>query len=155
MASHSTSADDRAFKAAFAACHSTSADDRAFKAAFAACQVAPAAFNHEAHLRLAYIYLVDSRPEVAAQRMREALLAFLAHHQVPSAKFHETLTRAWVLAVSHFMDRAESSSYAEFAANSQPLLDSKVMLKHYSASALFSPAARAAYVEPDLAAIPR
>lgn len=136
------------------ATHATSVDDQAFKAAFEAGEVPPAAFGHESHLRLAYVYLVESGPEVASQRMRQSLLAFLARHHVPAAKFHETLTRAWVLAVNHFMGRAASCSFAEFAANSTPLLDSKVMLKHYSAEALFSPAARAAYLEPDLAAIP-
>ncbi len=137
------------------AAHATSAGDRAFKAAFEAGDIAPAAFNHEAHLRLAYVYLVESGPELASQRTRRSLLAFLAQHEIPRAKFHETLTRAWVLAVSHFMGRADSCSFAEFAVSSQPLLDSKVMLKHYSAEALFSPAARAAFLEPDLAAIPQ
>lgn len=70
-----------------------------------------------------------------------------------ASKFHETLTRAWVLAVSHFMSRA-GASFAEFAANSQPLLDSKVMLTHSSAETLFSPDARSSFVDPDLAVIP-
>jgi len=35
------------------ATHTTSEEDPAFRAAFEACAVAPAAFNHEAHLRLA------------------------------------------------------------------------------------------------------
>jgi hypothetical protein len=116
--------------------------------------VAPAGFNHEAHLRIAYVYLVEHGPEAAQQRMRQALLAFLGHHRVPSSKFHETLTCAWVLAVSHFMSRSASSSFAEFAAKRQPLLNSKVMLTRYSAETLFSPEARASYVEPDLEAIP-
>jgi hypothetical protein len=34
-------------------------------------------------------------------------------------------------------------------------LDSKIMLLHYSAGLLFSPEARAAFVEPDLDPIPR
>ena len=38
---------------------------------------------------------------------------------------------------------------------SQALRDSKVMLTHYSAEVLFSPTARASYVEPDLEAIPQ
>lgn len=134
--------------------HAASDEDRAFRAAFEACAVEPGAFNHEAHLRLAYVYLVEVGPSSAHDRMRQSLLAFLAHHGVPPEKYHETLTRAWVLAVSHFMDRAASSSFAEFAANSQPLLNSKVMLTHYTAEKLFSPEARASYVEPDLAAIP-
>lgn len=111
--------------------------------------------KNEAHLRLAYVYLVEYGPASAHDRMRQSLLAFLTHHGVPLEKYHETLTKAWVLAVGHFMDRTASSSFAEFAAGSRPLLDSKAMLKHYRAERLFSQEARAAYVEPDLAAIPR
>ena len=135
--------------------HTTSQADRDFRAAFEACSVMPAAFNHEAHLRLAYIYLVEHGPAGAERRIRQALLAFLNTHGVPAARFHETLTCAWVQAVSHFMTRAASSSFAEFAANSQPLLDSKVMLTHYSAETLFSPEARVSWIAPDLEAIPR
>jgi len=106
-------------------------------------------------LRLAYVYLVEYGVSEAHERMRQALKAFLAHHGVPSEKYHETLTRSWVLAVSHFMSRAASSSFGEFAANSQALLNSKAMLTHYTAERLFSQQARASYVEPDLAAIPQ
>ena len=134
--------------------HAATDEDRAFRAAFEACEVDPAAFDHEAHLRLAYVYLVEHGASEAHERMRRSLLAFLAHHGVPPEKYHETITRAWVLAVGHFMDRASSASFVEFAANSQPLLDSKAMLTHYTAGKLFSPEARATYVEPDLAAIP-
>lgn len=132
-----------------------SEDDRDFRAAFEACTVTLAAFNHESHLRLAYVYLIEHGPAGAQRRMRDALASFLSAHGVPAAKFHETLTCAWVLAVSHFMSRSSSSSFAEFAANSQPLLNSKVMLAHYSAQTLFSPEARASYVAPDLEAIPQ
>lgn len=134
--------------------HATSEDDRNFRAAFEACAVAPATFDHEAHLRLAYVYLVEHGLVGARVRMREALLSFIEAHGVPASKFHETLTCAWVLAVNHFMRGAASASFAEFAANSRPLLDSKVMLTHYSAETLFSPEARASFVEPDLEAIP-
>lgn len=51
------------------------------------------------------------------------------------------------------MSRADSSSFAAFAANSQPLFDSKVMFTHYSAETLFSAEARERYVAPDLEAI--
>ena len=134
--------------------HAASTEDREFRAAFEACAIQPTEFNHEAHLRLAYVYLVEHAPAGAHERMRQSLLAFLAHHGIPPGKYHETLTKAWVLAVSHFMDRAPSSSFAEFAANSQPLLSSKAMLTHYTAERLFSPEARASYVAPDLADIP-
>jgi len=134
--------------------HQASDDDRKFQLAFEACTVAPSQFNHEAHVRLAYIYLTTGGADSAVQRMRDALINFLAHNGIPSAKFHETLTRAWVLAVQHFMNRSTSTSAAEFIAKNPELLDSKIMLTHYSASVLFSPDARASFVEPDLDPIP-
>ena len=135
--------------------HAISQGDQDFRAAFESCAIAPAQFNHEAHLRLAYVYLVENDLPAAQEKMRLALLTFLVAHGIPTEKFHETLTRAWVLAVRHFMSRSPSLCFSEFAANSQPLFDSKVMLTHYSADVLFSPDARASYVEPDLAEIPQ
>lgn len=134
--------------------HSSSPEDRAFLLAFETGAATPAQFNHEAHLRLAYVCLVDDGLAGAQARMRAALTAFLRAHALPPGKFHETLTRAWLLAVRHFMGKGPSASFAEFLSNSQPLLDSRAMLTHYSPDRLFSPQARAGFVEPDLQAIP-
>lgn len=128
--------------------------DLEFQRAFESCGIAPAAFDHEAHLRLAYVYLAQSGLEDAQAKMRVALIAFLRVHGLPPGKFHETLTRAWVLAVRHFMGRSPSRSFGDFIAKSAVLLDSRVMLTHYSPGALFSEQARAVFVEPDLDAIP-
>jgi hypothetical protein len=137
--------------------HGLSQGDRSFRSAFEACRFAPSEFNHRAHVRLAYVYLVesDSEVELAVQRMRASLLSFLAHHDIPRSKFHETITRAWILAVRHFMNGSTSTSAADFIAKNRDLLDSKIMLTHYSASVLFSSDARATFVEPDLDPIPR
>ena len=134
--------------------HEPSEEDRSFRLAFEGSFVAPSQFNHEAHVRLAYVYLTEYDTDAAVQKMRDALLKFLEHNSVPRSKFHETLTRAWVLAVRHFMNRSTSTSAAEFIAKNPELLDSKIMLTHYSASVLFSPDARASFVEPDLDPIP-
>jgi hypothetical protein len=117
--------------------------------------VSPEDFNHEAHLRLAYVYLVENSLAGAQEKFRGALIAFLAANNIPATKFHETLTRAWVLAVRHFMNRHSCSSFSEFASQSKPLLDSRVMLTHYTKELLFSPSARASFVEPDLEVIPQ
>ena len=135
--------------------HELSQEDRCFRAAFEAHTVPPSQFNHEAHVRLAYVYLAEHNVESAVQRMREALLNFIEHNGIPRSKFHETITRAWVLAVRHFMDRSASSSSADFVARNRELLDGKIMLTHYSASVLFSSDARASFVEPDLDPIPQ
>jgi hypothetical protein len=64
----------------------------------------------------------QSLDDLAFQRSFEAL----GHLGVGAAKFHETMTTAWVLAVRHFMALSSPASQS----------------------------AREAYVHPDLAAIP-
>lgn len=135
--------------------HSLSPDDQRFQTSFEACAIAPAEFTHRAHLRLAYVYLAQYDVDAASQRMRDAINRFLAHRRIDASKYHETLTRAWLMAVRHFMDRAGSTACAEdFLARSAALLDANVMLTHYSKDVLFSSAARAGFVEPDLDPIP-
>jgi len=136
--------------------HELSAEDRAFRAGFEACRCAPAAFDHRAHIRLAYTYLAEDDADTAQVRMRTALLAFLRHHGISVTKYHETLTRAWILAVRHFMQITPAATSADaFLAANPVMLDSKIMLTHYSAQVLFSDDARGRFVEPDLQPIPR
>jgi hypothetical protein len=135
--------------------HSLSLLDRAFLSDFEEGRIAPSEFDHRAHVRLAYVYLTERSVDEAAAMMRDALLAFLQRHGIESSKYHETLTRSWILAVRHFMERTPDAASADaFLANNPPLLDSKIMLTHYSARLLFSAEARARFVEPDLQAIP-
>ena len=136
--------------------HRASPEDQAFVRAFEACQVAPEAFDHAAHVRLDYIYLCEAPVDAAADRMKQALLAFLAHLGIGPSKYHETITRAWIMAVSHFMNETEAcESATAFMALNPRLLNSKIMLKHYSAEVLFSPQAREEFIQPDVRPIPR
>jgi len=135
--------------------HGLSADDRRFREAFEACAFPPADFVHRAHVTLAYIYLAEHDTDTAHQLMRRALLAFLQHHGVDVSKYHETITRAWIMAVRHFMDASPGAASSDaFVALNPRLLDSRIMMTHYSAGVLFSDEARAVFVEPDLAPIP-
>ena len=136
--------------------HEISKSDREFQAAFEAGAYAPADFSHRAHVRLAYVYLATNDVERATTLMRSAIVNFLKHHSIAPTKYHETLTHAWILAVFHFMHRTREATSADDFINRTPLLmDSRIMLTHYSADRLFSPAARAAFVQPDLDPIPR
>ena len=133
-----------------------SPDDRRFSEDFTAGRIEPGAFDHRAHIRLAYSLLAEHDTETALTLMRGALQAFIRHNNVPVAKYHETLTRAWILAVRHFMATSPvAASAAEFIAGNPRMLDAKIMLTHYSAEVLFSTEARARFVEPDLEKIPR
>ena len=130
--------------------------DHAFKDSFESGAIAPSEFDHRSHVRLAYVHLAGRDTEAALVAVRDALLRFLEHHGIDPAKYHETMTRAWVMAVRHFLERTpDSASADDFIDRNPRLLDSRIMLSHYSADLLFSDAARARWVEPDLEEIPR
>lgn len=113
-------------------------------------------FNHRAHIRLAYIYLSGNTTDESTESMRETLNRFLIHHGVDPSKYHATLTKAWILAVHHFMNKSgDSKSADEFIDRNPEMLDTKIMMIHYSAEVLFSDEARTAFVQPDLDPIPR
>jgi hypothetical protein len=136
--------------------HQLSADDRRFRTEFEARTFPPAEFGHRAHVRLAYIYLTEHDTDAAHLCMRRALLGFLQHHGVDVSKYHETMTRAWILAVRHFMEMSpDTKSSDDFVEKNPRLLDSKIMMTHYSAEVLLSDEARAKFVEPNLSPIPR
>lgn len=129
--------------------------DQRFLAAFENCELAAQEFGHREHVRLAYIYLSQQRDDDALDKLQSGLQRFLAHLGAPSSKYHETLTRAWLLAVRHFMHAAgPTSSFAEFIASDARLLDQCIMETHYTPGLLWSDAARARFVEPDLQPIP-
>ena len=87
--------------------------------------------------------------------MRRALRRLLDHNGVAPTKYHETMTRAWLLAVRHFMSRCSESNSADSFMKSDPrMLDSKIMMTHYSAELIFSDEAREQFVQPDLSPIP-
>lgn len=132
-----------------------SLDDVRFKDRFEAGVVKPADFHHRDHLRLVYVYLCDSDPQTANERMRVSLKKFLKENDVPASKFHETLTTSWVLAIKHFMAKAEPvASFDAFIATDDRLLDTNIMLNHYARDTLFSDQARGAFMQLDLQPIP-
>ncbi len=136
--------------------HAVSEADADFRRQFEGGDVAPADFDHRAHLRLAYIYLVESTAEEACAAMRDALFAFIQRNGIDPGKYHETITGAWIMAVRHFMQITGSCASADELIDRNPkMLDAKIMLSHYSAELLFSERARAGYVAPDIEPIPR
>ncbi|ODS24838.1 hypothetical protein AB835_01980 [Candidatus Endobugula sertula] len=132
--------------------------DLAFKNDVESCNFHIPDFDHRAHLRLAYIYLVQTNcPSESVGLVRQALVGLLKHADVdPSVKYHETLTKAWLLAVHHFMHHTSNASSADDFIDQNPkLLDSKIMHTHYTDDVLFSESARTAFIEPNLEQIPR
>jgi len=136
--------------------HMTSIEDRAFRKQVEACEFPVPEFDHRAHVRLAYSYLVEHSADESVRRMRNSLIALLKHAGVePAEKYHETMTEAWIRAVHYFMTRTDAAASAdEFIDKNTVLLDAKILLTHYSAAVLFSDRARKTFVAPDLDPIP-
>lgn len=124
-------------------------------------------WTHEAHLRIAYMYRRRCGLDEAHLLFRVHLIRLNTFHEVPESKdrgYHETLTRAWLIAVGAAIEadgiatgagegaapreRAES---AEFLARHPEFQDRKIFLKHYTRERINSVEARARWVEPDVA----
>ena len=135
--------------------HQASAADRLFQNEFEGGGFMEP-LGHREHLRIAYVYLVDHRLPRAIDRVRDSIQNFLRHRAVDPGKYHETMTQAWMMAVRHFMEEAPDSASSDAFIDRNPrLLDTKIMLTHYTPELLHSDQARAAFVEPDLEPIPR
>ena len=135
--------------------HQLSTEDREFVGQVESCKFPLEKFNHYAHLRLAYVYLAEHDAETAHQLMRDTLQNFLAHNGIDPSKYHETMTHAWILAVRHFMEVTPGSGSANsFIEKNPEMLDSKIMMTHYSAEVLFQEKARQSFVEHNLDPIP-
>ena len=124
--------------------------DDAFLAAFESGSLR--AFGHRDHLRVAFAYARRGGVEHAIDRARRGLRHIAAAHGEPE-RYHETLTMAWARVVAHHALAGDDRFDAFLAANPH-LLRRDLLLGHYTRERLFSAAARARFVEPDLLALP-
>ena len=136
--------------------HKASAEDTRFRDDFESGGIAPEKFTHREHVRLAYIYLCGGDLQDAYSKTKDAILMLLKRNGIDTSKYHETLTFAWLKAVLHFMNQTsdEVGSAADFIKKNPQLLNTKIMLSHYSPETLFSDEARASFVDPDIEPIP-
>lgn len=126
-------------------------DDAALVAAFEALAVAPADFRHHEHVRLAFAMLARE-PDLAAAaaRFRAALQRFAAHIGA-AAKYHETLTWAYLALIAEHMHGNAYASSLELIAAHPDLLDHRggAIARYYDVAAITaSPVARAVFVLP-------
>ncbi|HEV7902379.1 MAG TPA: hypothetical protein VGO96_00955 [Pyrinomonadaceae bacterium] len=119
---------------------------------FESCTVAPAEFDHGAHLTVALWYLSELPAPLAEERMRAGLHRYTKHHNA-EAMYNETLTLFWLKLVRHFLARAGSTP-RPLAERANELLatynSSKLAFEYYSRELLHTPEAKAFWVEPDL-----
>ena len=112
------------------------------------------AFRHREHIHLAYLAVRRYGAGQAVDVVAGWLKHIVAYQRAPQ-KFHATVTRAWVELVAYHMAAAPPApDFVTFADRYPPLLDKRLLARHYSSRVLASPAAKTGWVEPDLAAFP-
>ncbi|HYD01512.1 MAG TPA: hypothetical protein VEB22_09825 [Phycisphaerales bacterium] len=126
---------------------------------FDACTIPLAAWNHLAHLTVAYLLLTAHPLEEATRRMQAGVRKYNAANgiqQTPIGGYHDTLTIAWMRILHATMSAYGRAESADDFLQQHPHLLSKVLLRlYYSRPRIMSHDARHGWVEPDLAPLPR
>lgn len=122
---------------------------------FESCRVTRDEWTHAAHLTVALWYALDHDRARATAKMRGGIFNLLNSFGVDLTKempYHETLTVFWMRTILDYLEKTEDQESLVKLANGliETCGDSGLPLKFYSRELLFSPAARANYIEPDL-----
>ena|SRR5690606_2299924 len=125
--------------------------DGEFKDQFQNGTFQPTGFIHEAHLRLAWIYIHQYGIDRAVEQVRLQLQKFGALHGA-SDKYNETVTTASIKAVYHFMLRSQAQNFNDFIAENQGLKYSlkELLLMHYDTNIFADAKAKQEFLEPEL-----
>ena len=119
---------------------------------FESCTTDKSDFKHQHHLTVAVSYLRELTLEQAINKMREALLRFVDHHQVDRRKYNETITVFWFQIVAEAMRTMPANVRVVEQCNRviERFGNADLALNYYSRDLLFSERAREEFVEPDL-----
>jgi len=119
---------------------------------FESCTTDKSDFKHQHHLTVAVSYLRELTLEQAINKMREALLRFVDHHQVDRRKYNETITVFWFQIVAEAMRTMPANVRVVEQCNRviERFGNADLALNYYSRDLLFSARAREEFVEPDL-----
>ena len=87
--------------------------DAEFEEQFRRATLDPIVFNHEAHLRLAWIHIRKYGLDTAIDNICTQLTAYVGKLGA-SEKFNKTLTVAAIKAVHHFINRSDREDFLHF-----------------------------------------
>ena len=123
-------------------------------AAFNAATLPRPAWTHAAHLTVALWYLLRHDADEATNLIRAGIQRYNAAHGIVTTRtagYHETLTLFWIGCVrAHLAAHTGDTPLVALANGLCARYDKNTPLQHYTRERLFSPEARAGWVEPDL-----
>ena len=122
---------------------------------FEDCTLPRGEWTHAAHLTVALWHLLQFDWPEAVARVRTRIKCYNAAHGIlttPTGGYHETLTIFWLRTVRAYLDaeRNEARALVHLANELAATHDKGLPLSYYTRDRLFSPEARAGWVEPDL-----
>lgn len=128
-------------------------------ARFSAGVIPHAEWTHEAHLTVGAWHVHHFGPDEALTRLRAGIRALNDAHGTPNSPtrgYHETITRAYVRLLADALAQCPAAmTLPDRVARvlASPLAEKDFLLRFYSRERLMSEAARAEWIEPDLAAV--
>ncbi len=128
--------------------------DDEFLLAFMGCTLPNDQFHQRDHLRLVWLLIRRLRFEAASRAVTAGIRRF-ATSNGHTDKYHETMTQFWIGVVEHArQSRPDIDDFDEFLAVFPQLTDKHLPLRHWEPDTIFSPAARATWITPDLLPLP-
>ncbi|MBD1365177.1 hypothetical protein IDJ77_15280 [Mucilaginibacter sp. ZT4R22] len=114
----------------------------------------PELFTHEAHIRMAWLYLNGFNQEMALQHISTAIKGIDAKY-AGGMKFHHTITVVFANKIAALMQHKAHKSWQEFvAANAGLGISKKFLSNYYSDELLYSDKAKTQFVSPDKKPLP-
>ena len=125
---------------------------------FAAATLRRDAWTHSTHVRVAWMHRRRWALDEAHVLMRVGIIKLNASHglvETAARGYHDTITRAWLVVVGAAMSRTpDLNDSRTFLEMHEDTLGKDALLRYYSRDRLIGVAARARFVEPDLAPLP-
>lgn len=125
--------------------------DAEFENKFSTSSFRPLWFTHEAHLRLAWIYITKYGSEIAFEKYSTQLQEFAKKYNA-DGKYNATVTFASIQIMNHFINESDAYDFQDFM-NEFPQLKTnfkQVIQKHYSGDVFTSKEAKQNILQPDL-----
>lgn len=130
--------------------HAKDLEDDAFIQAFEDLSLHPLSFDHEAHVRLAWVYLRKFNLIISIEKYTWGLKKLTRHYGL-DGKYHETISWFYMILINERRTLMLATDFASFKKDNPDLFDSKsgVLQQYYSKSILASDFARNTFILPN------
>ncbi len=119
--------------------------DWTFVTAFETGRLPPSQFGHRDHVRLGYLYLHKHGLGGAIERMTSGLKRYVKRLG-QDAKYHETMTVAFLALINERLAVDDPGDWDRFAARNPDLFDKGLLAAYYPQSVLETEKARTTFV---------